>query len=831
MKKYLLLFILVLSFFEKVYSQYSVARRWNEVMLMAIRQDLARPPVQARNLYHFSLAVYEAWAVYDPKADTYLLGKTRGNNTYTFNGVPSVVDTIAAQNMALSYAAYRLLKYRFRNSPNAAVTLARFDTLMINLGYDTSYYNVDYQTGTPADLGNYIAQVVRQFGWSDGSNELGNYAYQVYSPVNQPMHVDSFGNPTMTNVNKWQPLTLSIALDQGGNPVPSTPAFIGPEWGNVLPFGMNPLDAVWNFRGGMIYPVYKSPQAPPNLSLTNPTDSASQIYKMAHLMVPIWQSHLDPDDTTTMDISPGAKGNVAITPSTIYESFHNHYKYYDGGDTGKGHPINPITNAPYTPNVVKRGDYARVVSQFWADGPHSETPPGHWFVLLNDVSDHPLFEKKLYGDGPILSNLEWDVKTYFMLGGAMHDAAIAAWGVKGWYDHPRPISAIRKMAGLGQSSSPSMPNYHPGGIPLIPGYSEVITAGDSLAGSMNQYVNKIKLRTWRGFGYIADSSVDVGHVGWIHAERWMPYQRKTFVTPPFAGYVSGHSTYSRTAAELMTIITGTPYFPGGIAEYEIPANSGFLVFEKGPSANIKLQWATYYDASNEASLSRIWGGIHPPFDDMPGRLIGQQVAQDAFNTAKIYFNSSPLPLALQSFTVLENDCKSIIEWETTYEQNVNSFTILASEDGEHFNRLVGEVKANNDNSEQKHYYSLLDQNPTKVGYYKLVENDVDTKSKAIAARYLYMSSCFGENNMESVLLYPNPVQNVLQLKFIIEQDNETATVRLTDLLGRSLLTQVYTLHQKESEQSIDVSQVPNGQYLLSVTLSNGHQYTQKLFKN
>ncbi len=34
----------------------SVARRWNEAMLSSIRQDLARPTVQARNLFHFSIA-------------------------------------------------------------------------------------------------------------------------------------------------------------------------------------------------------------------------------------------------------------------------------------------------------------------------------------------------------------------------------------------------------------------------------------------------------------------------------------------------------------------------------------------------------------------------------------------------------------------------------------------------------------------------------------------------------------------------------------------------------------------------------------------------------
>ena len=43
------------------------------------------------------------------------------------------------------------------------------------------------------------------------------------------------------------------------------------------------------------------------------------------------------------------------------------------------------------------------------------------------------------GIGPVLDNLEWDVKVYLVLGGAMHDVAITAWGVKGWYDYIRPI--------------------------------------------------------------------------------------------------------------------------------------------------------------------------------------------------------------------------------------------------------------------------------------------------------------------------------------------------------------------------------------------------------
>ena len=153
---------------------------------------------------------------------------------------------------------------------------------------------------------------------------------------------------------------------------------------------------------------------------------------------------------------------------------------------------------------------------------------------------------------------------------------------------------------------------------------------------MDENVGKIKLYAWRGPDYVTDPEVDQAGVGWILAERWWPYQRPTFVTPPFAGYVSGHSTYSRAAAEVMTLYTGSEYFPGGKSGFEVKANE-FLVFEEGPSVDMTLEWATYRDASDQCSLSRIWGGIHPPADDIPGRLIGMEIGPDAFSLARDYF--------------------------------------------------------------------------------------------------------------------------------------------------------------------------------------------------
>ncbi|MEZ6165639.1 MAG: GC-type dockerin domain-anchored protein, partial [Phycisphaerales bacterium] len=64
----------------------------------------------------------------------------------------------------------------------------------------------------------------------------------------------------------------------------------------------------------------------------------------------------------------------------------------------------------------------------------------------------------------------------------------------------------------------------------------------------------------------------------------------------------------------------------------------FLVFEDGPSMDVTLQWASYRDASDQCSLSRIWGGIHPPADDIPGRHIGLATGPEAFTEARRYFN-------------------------------------------------------------------------------------------------------------------------------------------------------------------------------------------------
>ena len=637
MKK--IIFLLIYLFTHAANAQdYSIARAWNEEVLHAIRNDFARPTVHARNLFHTSIAMYDIWAVFDENADTFFLGKSLGEFNCAFDGFYNDVLVEENRKKAISYAIYRIVQHRFSNSPGVDDIYNSINSFMDELGYNKYDESTDYHSGDAAALGNYVAQQIIEFGLQDNSNEQNDYANLVYEPLNEPLNTDDEGNPNLTEPNHWQPLTMEEFIDQSGNYHPGgSPEFLSPEWGKVIPFSLKEEDLSIHSTPNYDYWVYHDPTSPSyiqeGIGLEDP-------FKWGFTLVSIWGSHLDPNDDVMIDISPASIGNISSFPET-FEEYKDFYSFFDGGDSSVGREINPSTGLAYEEQMVPRGDYARVLAEFWADGPDSETPPGHWFTILNYVNDHPQLIKKFKGEGEILNNLQWDIKSYFILSGAMHDAAIAAWGIKGYYDYIRPMSAIRYMCDQGQSSDTNLSNYNPHGIPLVDGFIEVIQEGDSLEGDGQENIGKIKLFTWKGHEHIINADYDIAGVGWILAEKWFPYQRPSFVNPPFAGYVSGHSTFSRAAAEVLKLLTSDEFFPGGMGTFEVYTND-FLKFEVGPSMDFQLQWATYRDASDQTSLSRIWGGIHPPIDDIPGRIIGEKIGKAAFSFGEKYFSKEEL---------------------------------------------------------------------------------------------------------------------------------------------------------------------------------------------
>lgn len=568
--------------------QRSVARAWNEQLLAAIRIDSPRPTVHARNLFHVSLAMYDAWAAFDPAAQPALLDESAS---------ASALTGAVARNRAISHAAYRALVHRFTGSLNAATTLPRFDACMLALGFDPGADTLS--GGTAEAIGNRIAAAVIAHGLQDGANEQQSYIDPIpFFPVNSPMLVQLPGTGGLVDINAWQPLIPPGA--------PGVQSFLTSQWRDVQPFAaQRPSPGV----------PYADPGAPPRLGL-----DGSELVRADVVALIRYSSQLDPDDATTLNTSPAVRGNHPL-----------------GSNDGTGHTANPADGSPYPDNLVRRGDWTRGLAEFWADGPSSNTPPGHWNEIANTVTDHPALLQRVRGQGAPVDDLEWDIKLYLALNGALHDAAIATWEIKRRHNASRPITLIREMATLGQSSDPASAHYHPNGLPLEDGLIELISTASSAAGERHAHlaahVGKIAVRAWAG--HPANPATQAGGSAWILGERWIPYQQRNFVTPPFPGYTSGHSAFSRAAAEVLTGITGDAFFPGGMAEARLAADgSGFaLGFEYGPSAPLALQWATYFDAADEAGMSRLYGGIHPAYDDLPGRIVGHHIGTTAWRRA------------------------------------------------------------------------------------------------------------------------------------------------------------------------------------------------------
>ena len=224
-------------------------------------------------------------------------------------------------------------------------------------------------------------------------------------------------------------------------------------------------------------------------------------------------------------------------------------------------------------------DEHKVIAEYWADGPRSELPPGHWNLFAQFVSrrDH---------HGAHAHGIERDVKLFFALTNAISDAGCCAWDNKRAFDSVRPITTIRTLF-RGQA-----------------------------------------VRAWAG-PYQGTKEID--------GASWFPYQPTTFPTPPFPEYSSGHSNFSAAGAEILKRFTGSDRFGGSAT---VPAGSSKVEPGLVPRRDVHLSWATFSEAAGEAGMSRRYGGIHFEQGDLDARATGQIAARKAWRKAREYWEGS-----------------------------------------------------------------------------------------------------------------------------------------------------------------------------------------------
>ncbi len=234
------------------------------------------------------------------------------------------------------------------------------------------------------------------------------------------------------------------------------------------------------------------------------------------------------------------------------------------------------------------------VVEFMRDGPRSTGQSGHWMEFARDVSRRDSYD------------LDRDVKLFFAVANTAFEAFIAAWDAKRFYDTARPFALVRVVQQL-------------------------------FAGQMIR-------------GYLGPGR----GVGMIKASEWKPYSPGTFVTPPFPGYVSGHSTVSSACAKLLERFTGSDQFgafhrhiagmttePDAKVE-QMQAVDGVLATGLLADKAVTLALPTFTQTAELAGLSRVMGGYHIASDNIAGLKLGRAVAELEWPKYQAHFAGTAL---------------------------------------------------------------------------------------------------------------------------------------------------------------------------------------------
>lgn len=231
----------------------------------------------------------------------------------------------------------------------------------------------------------------------------------------------------------------------------------------------------------------------------------------------------------------------------------------------------------------------KAIVEFMRDGPRSTGQSGHWLRFAQDVS-----RRDRHG-------LDEDVKLFFSVANVVFDAFIGCWDAKRHYDSSRPWTLIR------------------------------------------HYYKGKKIIAWGGAGK---------GVVEMRAEDWHPYSPLTFITPPFPGYPSGHSTASGAAAKMLELFTGSDRFgevekrkAGDLTEPGVDCkvmmkHLGKFPLDPNVSCDVALKLPTFSATAEMAGISRVMGGYHIQTDNIDGLKLGRTIAAYSWPKYQAYFNGT-----------------------------------------------------------------------------------------------------------------------------------------------------------------------------------------------
>jgi hypothetical protein len=234
----------------------------------------------------------------------------------------------------------------------------------------------------------------------------------------------------------------------------------------------------------------------------------------------------------------------------------------------------------FSKNITKE---QKAIVEYWADGPDTSLPPGHWGIYTSFVAMRDQM------------NIDDAIKLHFVASQATFDAGIVIWHLKRKFDYVRPITSVRYER-----------------------FDESIIA-------------------WGGPDTPCIQTVPLDQGGCyarlIKGKEWSPYNPGSNLTPAFPEFPSGHSGFSSAAATVLELQTKNKKF--GMTDCFDVASAQVETSEKGIFC---WNYPTYQDAAQQAADSRELGGIHFAYANIFSLRIGKTIGQQVFSKATKLFN-------------------------------------------------------------------------------------------------------------------------------------------------------------------------------------------------
>ena len=181
-------------------------------------------------------------------------------------------------------------------------------------------------------------------------------------------------------------------------------------------------------------------------------------------------------------------------------------------------------------------------------------------------------------------------------------------------------------------------------------------------------------------------------------------------------------------------------------------------------------------------------------------------------TEDYWVNIQPavIPIELKTITAYAQEGVNKIDWVTASEKTLKAFVVERSSDNKNW-LTIGTTAPKGGTKET--FYSLTDDKPMLLGYYRLRSVDVngDEQISKIVSVKRYDAKKFVVLNVS-----PVPTTEGVTVDFSVSKE-ATITLTLTNIVGQVLKTDIVKAVEGTNKTVFNLSNLPNGTYFLTVS--------------